>query len=95
MTGRPPRIPARGDVTAGVVARLLGLPCEDFERYRLQLEQRGFPSADPTTGLYCVEAVDRWRLARHPRQFPELTAPAGAAHAEVVFRDRMRLRGLG
>src|SRR5262249_45484621 len=60
------------------------------------LWQRGFPEPDPTTGLYCVEAVDKWRLLRYPHLFPELTAAPGAAHAETVFDDRMRrLNGWG
>jgi hypothetical protein len=95
MTGRPANIPARGDVPAGMVARLLGLASDEFDRLRAALEDRGFPAPDPTTGRYCIEAVDRWRLGRHVRLFPELTIPAGAAHAETVFRERMRSRGLG
>ena len=87
---RPRRIPARGDVTAGAVAELLGLSYTDFETRRTELPARGFPDPDPTTGLYCIEAVDRWRLRRHPRLFPELTTAPAAAHAEAVFHDRMR-----
>lgn len=87
---RPRRIPQRGDVSAGVVAELLGLSLQDFEGRRTQLHDRGFPSPDPTTGRYCVEAVDRWRLRRHPQLFPELTAVPAAAHAAAVFDDRLR-----
>jgi hypothetical protein len=87
---RPRRIPLRGDVTDTVVAELLGLSLPDFKARRPELEQRGFPKPDPTTGLYCVEAVDRWRLHRHPHLFPELTAAPAAAHAETVFAERIR-----
>jgi hypothetical protein len=87
---RPRRIPLRGDVTDAVVAELLGLSLSDFEARQTALRQRGFPEPDPTTGKYCIEAVDKWRLRRHPRLFPELTAPPTAAHADVVFNDRMR-----
>jgi hypothetical protein len=91
---RPPRVPERGDVPKSVVARRLGLAVTEFEFRLPELEQRGFPEADLTTGLYCLEAVDRWRLYRHAPLFPELTAPATATHADVVFRERMnRLRG--
>jgi hypothetical protein len=83
-------IPARGDVAASAVAELLGLSVLDFEARRLALRERDFPEPDPTTGYYCVEAVDRWRLRRHPRLFPELTAVPAAAHAEAVFGERMR-----
>jgi hypothetical protein len=87
---RPRRIPARGDVTASAVAELLGLSASGFEARRAELRGRDFPDADPTTGLYCIEAVDRWRLRRHPRLFPELTSVPAAAHAEAVFDGRMR-----
>jgi hypothetical protein len=83
-------IPERGDVAASLVAELLGLSLTDFEARQSALRERGFPEPDPTTGLYCIEAVDRWRLRRHPQLFPELTAAAAAAHAGAVFEDRLR-----
>jgi hypothetical protein len=49
---------------------------------------------DPTTGLYCIEAVHRWRLRRYPKLFPELTAAPAAVNAATVFAERMgRQRG--
>jgi hypothetical protein len=87
---RPRRIPYRGDVAAAVVAELLGLSLADFEARRPVLHERKFPRPDPTTGLYCIEAVERWRLLRHPQLFPELTAAPNAAHAGAVFDERMR-----
>jgi hypothetical protein len=77
-------------IAAAAVAELLGLSLADFEARVPALRQRGFPEPDPTSGLYCIEAVDRWRLRRHPNLFPELTAVPAAAHAETVFDDRMR-----
>ena len=88
--GRPARIPDRGDVAPAIVAQRLGLPLPDLERLRPELEARNFPKPDPTTGRYCIEAVDRWRLRRHPALFPELTAAHAAAHAGVVVDDRLR-----
>ncbi len=91
---RPKRIPERGDVPASAVAARLGLPLDDFEMQQDALAARGFPPADPTTGCYCIEAVDRWRLQRHAPLFPELTAGQEAAHADTVFKERMtRLYG--
>jgi hypothetical protein len=87
---RPRRIPARGDVTAAAVAELLGLSLSNFEERLSLLRERNFPEPDPTTGLYCIEAVDRWRLRRHPTLFPELTAAPAAAHAGAVFDQRIR-----
>ena len=92
---RPVRIPDRGDVSPGVVAQRLGMSIVDFEVYRTDLERRGFPEKDPTTGRYCIEAVDRWRLRRFPRLFPELTASPVAVHAGTVFEDRLRRLGEG
>jgi hypothetical protein len=92
--GRPARIPDKGDVSAALIALRLGLSASDFEARRPELEKRGFPQVDPTTALYAIEAVDRWRLRRYPRLFPELTASHDATHAEAVFNERMQqLRG--
>jgi hypothetical protein len=87
---RARHIPARGDVAASTIAQLLGLSLPDFEARQSALRERGFPEPDPTTERYCVEAVDRWRLRRHPRLFPELTTAPTAAHAEAVFGERLR-----
>jgi hypothetical protein len=87
---RPRRIPYRGDVAPALVAELLGLSLTDFKARLETLRVRKFPDPDPTTGLYCIEAVERWRLLRHPKLFPELTAAPTAAHAGQVFDDRMR-----
>ena len=87
---RPKRIPARGDVGKSAVAELLGLSVSDFETRWSALRERGFPEPDPTTGLYCIEAVDRWRLIRHSQLFPELTTAPAAAHADAVFDQRLR-----
>ena len=91
---RPTRVPDRGDVPRAIIALRLGLTVSDFELRRPELERRGFPAADPTTGHYCIEAVDRWRLRRHPRLFPELAHAPTAMDASAVFNERMgRLRG--
>jgi hypothetical protein len=92
---RPARIPDRGDVPPTTAAQRLGMSLADFEMRRAELERRGFPEADPTTGRYCIEAVDRWRLRRFPRLFPELTAASAAVHAGAVFEDRLRRLGEG
>lgn len=87
---RSARIPERGDVAPSVVAQRLGVSLPDFEVFRSELERRGFPECDPTTGRYCIEAVDRWRLRRHPRLFPELTASPLAVDARTVAEARLR-----
>ena len=87
--GRPLCIPDRGDVPVGMVASRLGLTVEEFQARWHELERRGFPAPDETTGRYCMEAVDRWRLRRHARLFPELTEAAGAVDARAVVQDRL------
>jgi hypothetical protein len=90
---RSPRIPERGDVPKAVVAQRLDLTIADFDSCRMELEKRGFPEPDKTTGRYCIEAVDRWRLRRHSRLFPELTSAVGAVDASAVFDERMERLG--
>jgi hypothetical protein len=87
---RPARIPDRGDVLPAAAAQRLGMSLADFEARRGELERRGFPDPDPTTGRYCIEAVDRWRLRRFPRLFPELTVSPAAVDAHAVIDDRLR-----
>jgi hypothetical protein len=92
---RPARTPDRGDVAPSVIAARLGLSLSEFEARRLELVRRGFPEPDETTGRYCIEAVDRWRLRRHACLFPELTYAPAALHAGSVFDDRLRRMGEG
>jgi hypothetical protein len=87
---RPKRVPDKGDVPAAVVAARLGLSIGDFDTRRAALTERGFPDPDPTTGLWCMEAVDRWRLRRHSQLFPELRNDPIAVDAATVFDGRLR-----
>jgi hypothetical protein len=87
---RPARVPDRGDVPPAAAAQRLGMSLADFETRRGELEKRGFPEPDPTTGRYCIEAVDRWRLRRFPRLFPELTMSPAAVDARIVVDERLR-----
>jgi hypothetical protein len=73
-----------------MVAQQLGLSAADFEIRRPELERRGFPTPDSTTGHCCIEAVDRWRLRRHLKLFPELTTVSAAVAARTVVEDRLR-----
>ena len=91
--GRPARIPDRGDVAPSVVAQRLGLALQDLDRLRPELEARNFPKPDLTTGRYCIEAVDRWRLRRYPGLFPELTVSPLAVDAGAVAKDRIARLG--
>jgi hypothetical protein len=57
-----------GDVPPEKAARRIGLTLARFHEVRAQLEARGFPQADPTTGNYDLEEIDRWRADRHCRR---------------------------
>jgi hypothetical protein len=58
------------DIPPAAAARRLGLTLEDFQKKLPDLLRRGFPAPDETTGNFCLEAVDRWRLRRFPTLFP-------------------------
>ena len=58
------------DIPPEVAARRLGLTCPQFQEKLPALLARGFPPPDETTGNYCLEAVDAWRLRRYPNLFP-------------------------
>lgn len=58
------------------------LTIDQFTACQRRLFARGFPTPDETTGMYDLEAVDRWRKRQRPDLFPELTPHA--APAEVV-----------
>ncbi|MHB2205254.1 hypothetical protein [Methylobacterium sp. CM6257] len=66
-------------VPADKIARRLHLTEAQFEACRPRLFARGFPTPDETTGMYDLEAVDRWRKRQRPDLYPELTAPHAAA----------------
>jgi len=80
-------------VPPSVAARRLGLSLTQFEDALpdLQKRQPPFPSADPTTGNFDLDAIDAWRQARYPHLF--LTTPQTARDARTVVRAR--LRGVG
>jgi hypothetical protein len=61
---------APGDIPAAIAARRLGLTVAQFEAKLPALLQRGFPAPDETTGNFCLEAIDLWRLRRFPQLFP-------------------------
>lgn len=82
---RAPEIRFRVDpayAPADKVARRLCLTLDQFTACQRRLFARGFPIPDETTGMYDMEAVDRWRKRQRPDLYPELTA--STAPAEVA-----------
>lgn len=79
MTRRRPDIRYRvdpGDVPVDKAARRLHLTPEQFAAALPDLLRRGFPAADPTTGMYDLDAIDLWRKARHAQLRALTAAPA-------------------
>lgn len=87
-----------GDVPPEKVARRMHLSEAQFRDCLPRLLARGFPMPDPDTGMYDLEAVDRWRHRRHASLFPELAAtlpPEPAPPAKSLgakFREEQEAR---
>lgn len=59
-----------GDITPAEAADHMRLTLTQFAFCLPSLLDRGFPSADPTTGNYALDAIDVWRRSRFPKLFP-------------------------
>ncbi len=71
-------------------ARRMGLSLEAFREALPNLQTRGFPPADQTTGNFDLDAIDAWRRTRHRHLFADrLTSPATAHDAKDVVRERL------
>src|SRR4051812_23347528 len=68
MPTHSPRVIPR-DIPRDAAARRMGLTGAEFQAALPSLIARGFPDADPTTGLYDLEAIDAWARARNPHLF--------------------------
>ena len=90
-----------GDVPAEKVARRLHLSEAKFCECLPRLLARGFPMPDPDTGMFDLEAVDRWRHRRHASLFPEFaTMPQVEPSASdqslgAKFREGQKARRSG
>jgi hypothetical protein len=71
-----------GDVPPEKAARRMHLSPERFNELLPRLLARGFPPADPDTGMYDLEAIDAWRRTRH--RSTSLTADAGTPQATTA-----------
>lgn len=72
-----------GDVPIEKAARRLHLTEAQFREKIPRLLARGFPMPDPDTGMFDLEAIDRWRHNRHPHLFSELAGPQAPAEPKV------------
>jgi hypothetical protein len=72
------------DVPPAKAARRLHLTLAEFRQKLTQLEGRGFPRPDPTTGNYYLPAINQWMAAR-----AALTATAGAQNDKDLINERI------
>jgi hypothetical protein len=89
------KLPPGGDVPPVTAARRIGLSLEAFQEALPELLSRGFPSSDPTTGNFDLDAIDAWRRTRYPHLYCDrLTSPRTARDAKDVVAERVaRIRG--
>lgn len=87
------KLPPGGDVPPPTAARRVGLSLDAFTDALPGLMARGFPSPDPTTGNFDLDAIDAWRRKRYPHLFPSQLTPAPTAHdAKRVLDERLGIR---
>ncbi|MGU9981549.1 hypothetical protein ACJ4V0_16050 [Phreatobacter sp. HK31-P] len=75
---RPNQIQFRVDprhIPMEKAARRLFLTPRMFKEKRQELERRGFPRPDATTGNYDLKAIDAWMDQESQLQSPEAAAP--------------------
>ena len=80
-------------IPAEKVARRLGITKANFEAKRLELEQAGFPKADPIIGTYSLLAVDGWIDRRHGSAMDLERMAAQAEMLEAVRHAPWTKRG--
>lgn len=78
-----------GDIPASLAAGRLGLSLAEFADKLPALVSRGFPLADPTTGLFDLDAIDAWRKARHPHLFHVTLVPQAVDARSGVVQARL------
>lgn len=84
------KLPPGGDCPPIAAARRIWLTLTEFNARLPELQRRGFPQADPTTGNYDLDAIDAWRKARYPQLFGDrLTTATSARDARDVVRQRL------
>jgi hypothetical protein len=91
MTAGAPKIRYRvdpGDVPPGKAARRLHLTLDEFTTRLPNLLARGFPPADPDTGMFDLDAIDLWRRRRHAAGLELTSATSVAQHVVDPMAER-------
>jgi ABC-type glycerol-3-phosphate transport system substrate-binding protein len=77
-----------------IAARRLGISVNDFKERIDAFEKAGFPSPDPVTGHYDIEAIDRYIEARNPKLFGK-PDDGGAITDPSVIKQRIAQMSAG
>lgn len=79
-------------VPTSAAARRLGLSERDFKDRLQDFERAGFPKADPVSGHYDIEAIDRYIEARNPSYFGKEDDGGAITDSAVMLQ---RIAGMG
>jgi len=72
------------DIPAAKAARRLHLSLDEFRSKLPELVSRGFPPADPTTGMFYLPAIDQWMASR-----AGLTPAPASRNDEDLINERI------
>jgi hypothetical protein len=72
------------DIPAAKAARRLHLSLDQFRANLPELVSRGFPPADPTTGMFYLPAIDEWMASRF-----KLTADSTSGNDRGLIDERI------
>jgi hypothetical protein len=72
------------DIPAAKAARRLHLSLDEFRANLPELVRRGFPPADPTTGMFYLPAIDQWMASRF-----KLTAELASQDDRSLINERI------
>lgn len=81
-----------GDVPAIKAARRLHLTSAEFADLLLRLLLRGFPPADPDTGMFGLDAIDVWRKLRNPKLWDLPAAETRTVETQASMGERFAAR---
>jgi hypothetical protein len=76
------------DIPVEKTARRLHLTVDEFREKLPELLRRGFPPADPTTGMFFLPAIDKWMASRNG-----LTTGTGSQRDAKLIIDRIARLG--
>jgi hypothetical protein len=72
------------DIPSAKAARRLHLSADEFRAKLPELLRRGFPPADPTTGMFYLPAIDQWMASRF-----KLTADSTSQNDRSLIDERI------